>query len=143
MDFEIEKVFQAVWTRTDAEIMMGYIDTLSDSLYGLDNKSFESVAGKIPEDKMSLVLLAEIRKRPEDLRQGYLRELSEFVKSCEIMTLTVAINLSRDTIEEIVESLRSKWGKLVLDLQIDPKIVGGAKISWRGKYFEKTLYDQI
>lgn len=143
MDFDFDKIYQVVWTRSDAEILLGYIDILVDSLYGLDGKSFESVARKIPEEKIALTLLAEIRKVPEDERKIYLRKLKDAVKDRETMKLSVAVDLSREAIEEIVSAVRTKLKEVVVDFEVEPEIIGGAKVSWRGKFWDKTLYDKI
>ena len=143
MDSSWEKISQVIWTKGDAEIALEYIDSLNNSLYGLDNKSFESVAEKLPEERISQTIIAEIRNVPEDLRRNYLRELVEAVKTSETMKLTVAVRLSRETIGEIVDELRGKWEKIIVEIEVNPEIVGGAMISWRGKFWEKTLYDKI
>lgn len=143
MAFDFHTIFQVMWTKGDAEILLEYIDTLYDSLYGLDNKSFETVARKLPEETIARTLVAEIRKVPENQRESYLRELRDSVKSCETLKLTTAVNLPKDMIEEIIEELRKKYNRIIINLETDPEIVGGAKISWRGRYWEKTLYDKI
>jgi len=143
MAFDFHTIYQVMWTKGDAEILLEYIDTLFDSLYGLDNRSFESMAGKMPEETIARTLVAEIRKVPENQGRDYLRELKDSVKNCETIKLTTAVNLPKDMIGEIIEELRKKYNQLIIDLETDPEIVGGAKISWRGRYWEKTLYDQI
>lgn len=143
MDFDMEKIYRVMRTKADAEIVLGYIDTIVNSLYGLDDKSFEKVVRKMPNEEVVMVLLAEIRKVPENLRIEYLRKLKEEIKSCETMKLTVAVNLSGEMAGEIVEELRKKLGRLVIDWEVRPEIMGGARISWRGRYWEKTLYDKI
>src|SRR3990167_10514492 len=130
MAFDFEKMYVIVGTRSDAEILLSYIDILVDSLYGLDSKSFESVAGKLPEDKIALTILAEIKKVPEGERMNYLRELKDSVKSCETMKLAVAVDLSRELIDEILEEVKKRWKNIIVDFEIVPEIVGGARISW-------------
>lgn len=139
MDFE-------VWTRADADILLSYIDVLIDSLYGLEEKSFGKVIERFPNESPAQLLVAEIKKTPENLRRDLLRKFKEDIKSYEVMKLTVAVALKREVIEEIVQELRKKVGRLVLDLEVRPEIIGGAKIYWRGRYWEKTLeqkYDEI
>ncbi|TSC86754.1 MAG: hypothetical protein G01um101416_608 [Microgenomates group bacterium Gr01-1014_16] len=135
-----------IHTRADAEILLGYIDTLVDSLYGLESKSFENVAERLPSEKIAQKLIAEIKTTSKDSRKDHLRELKLLVKNCEIMKLSVAIDLDQEMIQEIVARLREKWERLILDLEVQPEIIGGAKITWRGKYWERTLlskYEQI
>lgn len=138
----MEKIYRVMRTKADAEIVLGYIDTIVNSLYGLNDKSFEKVVRKMPNEEVVMVMLAEIRKVPENLRIEYLRKLKEEIKSSETMKLTVAVNLSEEMMGEIVEELRKKWGRLVVDFEVRPEIMGGAKISWRGRYWEKILYDK-
>ncbi len=139
-------VFEGVYTKADAEILLGYIDMIVDSLYGLDSKSFEGVAKKMPEEKIAMWLLAEIRKIPENLRKDYLRKLKGVVKSCEVVKMTVAVDVNRETVEEIVEEIRKKKEGVIAEVEVDPRIGGGARIYWQGRLWDKTLaqkYDQI
>lgn len=122
------------YSKSDSELLLEEIDLLLGSFGGLKNKSFE------------YILKHKVRKSTaemfKDATEKMLLETKENIKNLSVLDLTVAFESTIVQQEKIADLLP----ECILDLKIDPKIVAGAVISYKGKYKDysfQTAYEQI
>lgn len=88
--------------------------------------------------------------------EGVLKVLAQEVAKLPVCKLTVAFDPVRTQVVKIRDTISTNVGSpLLLEISVDPRIVGGAVISWNGTYFDgsagrkvheyftKEIYGQI
>lgn len=125
-------------TKDDLNTFRAEIDLLKDSLfekqknldYTLANSVRSSVSQAIKTDLSSASL------SPENYFNGLLAELDQL----KILQLTLAFEPPPKSITRLSDWVAANLGPgLILDLQFDPTILGGALIAYQGKYHDYSL----
>ena len=108
-------------------------------------KSFEEYVNEEFAFSVSQSLLLSAKEAnvsfdsPESITQ-FLTRQQEAVRALPVVGIRVALPLSFDTVRSI-----SKWfdinleKKILVDVKIDPSLLGGAAIEWNGKYMDYSL----
>ena len=135
------KILVQLKTLDDVDTLIQEIDVLSNSLY---KSNFEEV------------LYSKIRKSTLDaiVRFGVgaqliapLRELEEILKTLKLLKLTLAVSPTPALVDTISSWVKTNVGEdVVLDISLDSNLMGGAQISFSGKYADyslSTAYDQF
>jgi F0F1-type ATP synthase delta subunit len=74
----------------------------------------------------------------------FLEELKKWLKELPILKLEIAFSPSKKLIERISQWLKKEVGKkVILDVYINPKIVGGAILEYGGKFANFSLAKEI
>ncbi|MBU0535298.1 hypothetical protein KKC62_03860 [Patescibacteria group bacterium] len=80
---------------------------------------------------------------PKSVR-AVLEELTKLVSGAELVKIEIAFEPSQDFINEAHETIKeSGFGNFVLDIELNPKLKGGAKFFIGGKYVNLTFNSVI
>lgn len=67
-------------------------------------------------------------------------ELEKAIKTVPVVNLTVAVSLSSEEVAEVLERIKKMFKKeIFLELRIDPNIVGGLIIVWKGMVLDYSV----
>lgn len=141
------EILSSIKTVFDIQILTKEIDLLEQSLYkvgedawqnALKNKIRGNIA-KIISDDVEWMWTSPDAERMQD----YLRGLREKLKQLRIIKLVVAVELSWRGIDRLHDWLQKNVGEgCILDLEVDSGVIGGAKISFGGKYGDFTVAEK-
>lgn len=131
-----------VRTKGEAAALLRFIDILSNSLYKTDKTRYEEVVKKLPGGELTGELVDQLEKTQD--RGEWLKGLREEVKKMRILRLEVAVELPEVGWSEINEWVKTKVGNdVVMELETDVNLVAGAKITFGGRYWEKSLAGKL
>lgn len=104
---------------------------------------FEKIKGVVSqefiEELKKLESLSLFPKNPPEISE-FLKELKEILQSLPILKLELAFLPSRSFLEKISLFLGKK---IVLDVKVNPEIVGGAILEYKGKYLNLSLEKKV
>lgn len=134
---------ETVRTTDEGREMDIAIDKLLKSLYEKEG-SFDDTLNSI-----NLRLAGEIRekllKNKIDVKnktgvEKFLREVREKIKESKILYITIAFEPTENTINRLFSwILKNAGDNILLDIQVDKNILGGALISFNGLYKDYSL----
>ena len=74
----------------------------------------------------------------------YLENVKKAVMDLPVVEIIIAISPNYHEILDIVSTVRNTIDpKAIVDLQVDPYIIGGAKISYQGKYYDGSIIAKL
>ena len=74
----------------------------------------------------------------------WLKELLKKLETMPRMKLTVAITLPPETVDRMSRMVKQRLGpEVVLDIDVDRQLVGGAVVEFKGKYYDGSLKKKL
>lgn len=124
-------------TKEEEEVLLEELSEIYESLYVTKPGATQEVLDqKVRHSVASLVR--------ENLDDKLLKDLMEKIKSRRLLKLTLAIDPSEDIISEVYEwAVKNISEDIVIDISKDKEILGGAIVSYEGKYFDYTLWKTL
>ncbi len=145
----IEKLIENVFTKEDLLSLFSQISQLQELAFkgeGLLSKK----ASSLKEDLKSLyhlILEAEEKMVVFDDPKSqfdFLESLKKELSQVPILKIQLAFSPSLETVEKISRFLKKEVGrKIILDILVNPEIVGGAILEYQGKYLNFSLAKEI
>lgn len=146
-----EDFLSLIKTKDEANKFFEFADLVIEKTYGTE-KFDENIVDKCvaetilkAEYKVKPLWFEKIGKQllrnmsPESVRT-VLGELIKLVSKAELVKIEISFEPSQDFINETYEVIKeSGFGKFLLDLELNPKLHGGAKFFVGGKYVNLTL----
>jgi len=107
----------------------------------------EKLKGKISEELKNFFERMEkkgmLSKNPEQ-QYSFLEKIKKYLLSLSEVKLEIAFSPSNDFLKEISLWFKEELGqKVILDLTVNPKIVGGAIIEYQGNWRDYSLAREI
>ena len=137
------KIFEIINTKEDLESVLGEISLLKNSLFTTGEKSFDFVLNNEVRKSFSERLSEDIKVSRKDKKE-YLDGLEYELKKVTEIKLQIAYEPTARNLSIIREWFEKNLGEfVVLDIFYNPAIVGGAKISFKGRYFDGSLSKQV
>jgi len=107
----------------------------------------EKLKGKISEELKNFFERMEkkgmLSKNPEQ-QYSFLEKIKKYLLSLSEVKLEIAFSPSNDFLKEISLWFEKELGqKVILDLTVNPKIVGGAIIEYQGKWRDYSIAKEI
>lgn len=66
------------------------------------------------------------------------------LKALPVLRLRLAVDLPRDSVERLCVWVRRQVApEAILDIEVDPSLIAGAQISWRGKYVDLSKKEEL
>jgi F0F1-type ATP synthase delta subunit len=130
-----------VLTKEDFNQLMNEIDLLESSLYELKEGNFDEVmAGKVRKVSASAIgHFIEGKDRAQALKQ-----IKEHVMAIQFLEITLTFEPTKKLLEKILSWVEnSSQRRLAIDIKVDANIIGGAKVSYQGKYFDGSLSTKL
>ncbi|MCD6528259.1 F0F1 ATP synthase subunit delta [bacterium] len=109
---------------------------LSEKLKGKISEEFKKFLEKMEERKM-------LSKNP-DQQYSFLEKIKKYLLSLPEVKLEIAFSPSNEFLKKISLWFEKKLNqKVILDLTVNPKIVGGAIIEYQGNWRDYSLAKEI
>jgi len=128
-------------TKEEQVLTLKKIEDLENLLYKDPETSFSE---KIKKVGLEELLPKDINYLSKEKQAEFLFSLKENLKNLPKVTIEIAFDPSVDFILKLknwfLENLKKS---LVLEIKVNPKIVGGARIYYLGKYFDFSLATEI
>ena len=121
------------------------IDTALSGLFKVKNKNIEEILDKTVGKSTADTLRKLIEKNKIDPSNfssldKLLNDLKEDLKKMKILKISLAIDPSQEQIDHIFDWVKENLGKgIILDIDKDESILGGAVISFNGQYKDFSL----
>jgi len=123
-----------VRTKAEAEFLVSEIELLLESLYEFGDRGFDNVL----KTRVRAWAGADIEiliKEGGGAKKEFLEKLKKRIDELSIVNLKVAWDPTDDALDKFYSKLKEFLGdNLLINLEVDPKIVGGAIISYMGIY---------
>lgn len=130
-------------TTQEVKLLSQEIDLLLGRLYQPGPEVFEKALETEVRAWFSQLVKKEIEKSEVD-RSGFFKGLKEELKKMAIIKLTLAFEPNDSALNKfhglVSDSFRQP---VVLEIEVDPSILGGATITSQGKYFDFSLKKKL
>src|SRR3989338_4031753 len=131
-----------------AEEVIGKIDELKQSLYNkrvdLDKKMGELFSYEMKEKMKAYSLQQQVNLNDPDSFGKFLTELRSYIKNLPVVTVVVASEQNEGLVDEASNWFMEAFGKnVLLDIQVDPALIGGAKIIFNDKEKDFSLLKKL
>lgn len=128
-----------VRTKSDVDKVCRELDRLIESLFMLNSGGFDEVLQNGVARGIAEILRNELPQDNESKKEE-LRKIKEELLKLPVVNLTIAGDLTSEEIEEISDDLRTNVNAgIILDIQRDSLIVGGALITYQGKFGDFSI----
>lgn len=133
------KLLLKVRTVDEKEKLASELSILMDSLYknkgdGLDSALNTQVRQWVAE------LVREEAGQDLNNINNYLKTVNSNLEKLKILNLTLAFEPTEASIDKIIKTIRESGDlDIILDFSYEPKILGGAIISYKGEYRDLSL----
>lgn len=142
-------LFTYVRTTHEASELLTHIDILLSQYFKVQKDPFEKIAYEV----LSPVIAQEIHKifsgknlswsNPEEVK-AFLTGLKATVQQCEVMTITVSYEPAGEDITAFANWSRTNFAQnILLEIHVDPAIIGGAVIIYKGNYIDHSLKKKL
>lgn len=136
-----DQIYSEIQTKEDFKLVNNELDLLESGLYKKGKASFEEIlAGSIRKSTANMISnLLTIKNQKE-----VITELKNQLAMVKFMELTISFEPSTKTINKISSLVKSSISpNIALDIKIDKEIIGGAVISYNGKYLDFSLKKKL
>ena len=135
-------------TKKHAEEVIGKIDELKQSLYNkrvdLDKKMGELFSYEMKEKMKAYSLQQQVNLNDPDSFGKFLTELRSYIKNLPVVTVVVASEQNEGLVDEASNWFMEAFGKnVLLDIQVGPALIGGAKIIFNDKEKDFSLLKKL
>ena len=131
-----------VHTKEDVSILKNEIDLLLSSLYKKDD--LDKVLNEQVRGSTASFFPKEIATMDRPQIESQLKLLQKRIFNLEEFSLTLAHEPTHAFLTELTGIIRGVLGNLiVLDITVNPRIVGGAVVSYRGKFLDYSLKHKL
>jgi F0F1-type ATP synthase delta subunit len=148
MEEIFEKLSEKIITEEDLVFFLDQLSILRRFLFlqtqillseRLKNKIDEKLRKEIEKLEKERILSSS----PEE-QFSFFKELENFLLKIPKVKLEIAFEPSEEFISKVKEWFKEKIKKrVILDISVNPKIVGGAKIEFQGKWKDFSLEKEI
>lgn len=136
-------VWEQIRTKSELQEAITQIQLLKDGLYQRPGE-FTKILENTVSSRFAEIIRRELHGQElnadNDNLKNLLREMENNLRQFKTLKLIIAKELSDSIIGQLHDWIYQNFGKdIVLDLEIDPSVIGGAKIYFQGKYGDFTL----
>lgn len=141
----IQDIINKIQTTTDQHQMLSLIDTSIKSLF-ITNKNLKEFLDKDTDSEKAELfesLILNSREKGENTKE-ILLNLRQKIKELKSVRITISFSPGKDTISAISNFIRENFGEnIILEIEEDETILGGAIIESGGKYIDLSLKKQL
>jgi hypothetical protein len=135
---ETKEILETIRTKADVWRILTEVEALEQGLFRSGENSYEDVMRKLVRSEIAGILTSQNRSEVD--KKGVLREINECVKKLRLLKITLAIDPPPLIIDKIAQWIHQNVGaEIVLDIEVDPGILSGARVSFEGRYGDFTL----
>lgn len=135
------EISQTVKTADERDLMLSEVESLKSALFETKNGGLENAL----RTNVRASVASLLRKGMEGQNAtNYLDGLILELKSLEELKITLAIEPTENMVEAIYSwVINNSMGNVILNIEVDKRVIAGAQISYRGKYFDGSLAEVI
>ena len=152
--YDYSEILEGILTRDDVLRFIEQLGNLEQELFhssdhGLSSDSIGEVFGRaLPYDKAKrvqvLIHKAHIAETDIMAVKSILDVIKQYLQSIPVATVTLAFEPNLAQVRRILQSITQSYGKAaVLQIVIDPSIVGGMVLEWEGKYHDYSIKKKV
>lgn len=138
-------------TKKQANNFIQSLNNIIDQLFEVNFNIETALSNEFGMDKkdkfMNLLRENNMNNTTNDSLKKFLTELQNNARSLPVITLTIAYEPNEASLKAILEwFLISLKKQILLDIQVDKRIIAGATVNFNGKfkdYSVKTLFDNL
>lgn len=148
-DTDFTTIFESIYTIGDARGVLDDIEALSESIFKKDARGVEQ---KI-ETLLPFILADRIKQYCKDKQISlqdatafvdFLEKLAKSLRDVPIMTLYLVFLPNEQYVKQLCAlACRYCNQRVLLDIVVDKKLLGGAMIAWKGVYKDYSLRKRI
>lgn len=139
-------IVNSIKTQEQLDQFSNLLETLNASIYKSDdsfNKILSSNKSKAAELLATELLKPEVISSPGQ-KEKLISETAEELKNIKTIHITIAIPATDEIVKIISDWSQKKLkGNYLFDIEYDPSIVGGAQVSYDGRYMDDSLIKKI
>jgi len=144
MSFDIAEIISGVKTKTELNNTLRELEVLENSLYKTGDQGFEETLQYGVNIKLSVAVQLALQNAEnntdQNVRKLLLEEIKNGVNTLKVIKLDIPTEPSEMMIKRIHKWVTEKCGPgKILDLTVDKNILGGARITYEGKFADMTL----
>ncbi len=133
-------IFDSIKTKHQLDLLLEEIEVLKNSIYETKAETFEDVLSKEVRDYIADFMRRDLKRDSEITKQEYIAGLEKALAKIKIIKLTTAIEPTDHFVETLSDWVAKNIGAgIVIDFKVNTQVVGGAMISYGGKYHDFTL----
>ncbi len=133
------ELWQLTRTKEEANRLLGEAEALEAGLFRTNPEAWEEVMKTKVRLKVAQVLNQRLPQDAEG-RQKVLRELKKELVELPVARLTLAVEPTEKMVQEISDKLRKEVAAgIIVDIERDALIVGGALVTYGGKFGDFSL----
>lgn len=134
----LNKLTENVITKQDLVYLLDDINQAQELIY----QEGENLEQKVSEQLKEILGQQDLSSREQ--RKKFLSQLKERLQELPQVRITIAFVPSDSFLKEISQWLENEIGdKVIIDLTVNHKIVGGAIIEYQGRYLNLALNKKI
>lgn len=147
--YSYDSIVDRFTTVEDVHLAATQIDSLLVALYKTDKEAFvhalqNNLHRNLSDSLMQALTDQHISLEDHDALEQYCKGLKHFLSSLPLLQLTLAYHPNNEQIEKLSEWARSQTNKpVILELHYNPYILGGAIITFEGKYLDLSLKKKL
>lgn len=133
------EILSRVGTVDEQQWLLEELQALENSLYKTGEGNWEAVVNSRLGSEFAGIIFKEINDAGID-KKKYLRELMVAVKAMKTIKVTIAINPTKNLVSNITEWVKRNLNAgIIVSVETDKSIIGGARIAFNGKYSDYSL----
>jgi F0F1-type ATP synthase delta subunit len=126
------------------------LDDIVTSMFKIKGISFlERINNRFPKETAAILINVLERNRIDDTDLSAIKvfftNLQNILAKAKIAYLTLSIEPESDLITAISDFFRTSFAdqSILLDIKVDHKIIAGAELIWKGKYYNLSLEKKL
>lgn len=148
MHENIKKILKAIRTKEDLNLLLQAVEEAQRNTYRMGVHNLSGVLEKwLPErlaHPVEEAWLDYLGGSQPHTPGEFIDNLKLEFKKLRVLKLYLAWEPSTETLERIENWIKKEVGEdMILEIELDPAILGGAKMAFAGKFREITLYQLI
>lgn len=140
----LNECIESLRTKGEADHFCIQLDTLSESLYSKKININEKIEELFSTD-MRNILVKSLKKLDIKMTdvikiQKFVTDIREQIKQTAVIHITLSFRPKQSTIQRIYTWISFNLKiPIFIDIKLDPQIIGGAIIEYKGKYLDYTI----
>jgi F0F1-type ATP synthase delta subunit len=144
MSFDIAGIISGIRTKTELNNLLRELEILESSLYKTGDDDFDYTLLNSVNLKLSEAIRTQLQNDDNNTdpgaRKALLEAITNGVNNLKIIKMEIPVEPSQAMIKKIHKWITEKTGAgKIMDLTVDENILGGARITYEGKYADCTL----
>ncbi len=145
----ISPLLAVIYTREEAEKVQDILSDSLDSLYKVHHNNTLSILLDNLPAHIGEVLKDQIEQKQIDVQtpeaiKKICDSLALALKNTDLLTLSLAFEPSFELTQKIAKLIKTEFGgNTLIEIEVDPHVMGGAIITFKGQYFDYSLKTKI